>query len=181
MLPPSNIGRSPVEPTRRASAVRAEFEVFDVTIGRDAGLAARLAKGMFATPGVYPAVVRFGNSDPKTNSDFKARHPIVSFLGRSHSGGRGCIRGAHWPTGLLYAKRDDPADKRLARNARELMKLLAASNPLAGLLSLPFRDKLRVLRTLDVGHNCRHTRRSNLTSNCVIGATCRFVMDRPRW
>jgi hypothetical protein len=28
------------------------------------------------------------------------------------------------------------------------MKLLTASNPVAGLLSLPFRDKLRVLRTL---------------------------------
>jgi hypothetical protein len=43
---------------------RAQFEVFDVTVGRDRGLAARLAKGIFATPGVYPAIVRFGNSDP---------------------------------------------------------------------------------------------------------------------
>src|SRR5271157_4007737 len=50
--------------------VRAQFEVFDVTVGRDPKLAARLAKGMFAKPGVYPAVVRFGNSDPKINSDF---------------------------------------------------------------------------------------------------------------
>ena len=32
-----------------------------------------------------------------------------------------------------------------------VMKLLTASNPAAGLLSLPFKDKLRVLRTLDVG------------------------------
>ena len=89
------------------------------TIGRDAGLAARLAKGMFATPGVYPAVVRFGNADSKKNSDFKGRHPIVIFLGRSHSGGHGGIRGAHRPTGLLSAKRDDPAHKRLAGNDRE--------------------------------------------------------------
>src|SRR5277367_5327376 len=39
---------------------RAEFEVFDVTAGRDRGLAGRLARGIFATPGVYPAIVRFG-------------------------------------------------------------------------------------------------------------------------
>ena len=44
---------------------RAQFEVFDVTVGRDLRLAARLAKGMFAKPGVYPAIVRFGNADPK--------------------------------------------------------------------------------------------------------------------
>ena len=31
------------------------------------------------------------------------------------------------------------------------MKVLTASNPAAGLWSLPFKDKLRVLRTLDVG------------------------------
>src|SRR5438067_10327871 len=52
-------------------SARAQFEVFDVAQGRDAALAARLAKGMFAKPGVYPAVVRFGNADPKKNSDFK--------------------------------------------------------------------------------------------------------------
>jgi hypothetical protein len=51
---------------------RAQFEVFDVTAGRDRELAARLAKGMFAKPGVYPSIVRFGNADPNKNSDFKA-------------------------------------------------------------------------------------------------------------
>src|SRR3984957_13981858 len=40
---------------------RAQFEVFDVTVGRDRELAERLAKGIFAKPGVYPAIVRFGN------------------------------------------------------------------------------------------------------------------------
>src|SRR5690349_14713467 len=48
---------------------RAQFEVFDVTEGRDPGLAARLAKGMFAKPGVYRAIVRFANADPNINSD----------------------------------------------------------------------------------------------------------------
>src|ERR1700688_2942647 len=47
---------------------RARFEVFDVTSERDPVAAARLAKGIFARPGVYPAVVRFANADPKINS-----------------------------------------------------------------------------------------------------------------
>ena len=58
---------------------RAQFEVFDVAAGSDPVLAARLAKGIFATPGVYPAVVRFGNSDPKVNSDFKPDVRSLSF------------------------------------------------------------------------------------------------------
>ena len=51
--------------------VRAEFEVLDLTGTRRQALAARLAKGIFAKPGKYPAIVRFGNADPKINSDFK--------------------------------------------------------------------------------------------------------------
>src|SRR5262245_51551900 len=49
---------------------RAEFEVLDVTAGRDHTLAARLAKGIYTKPGTYPAIVRFANSDPHVNSDF---------------------------------------------------------------------------------------------------------------
>ncbi|HVB37811.1 MAG TPA: hypothetical protein VND92_04705, partial [Vicinamibacterales bacterium] len=42
---------------------RATFEIFDIS-GRviDPRLAARLARGIFARPGVYPAVVRFANA-----------------------------------------------------------------------------------------------------------------------
>src|SRR5277367_3499570 len=58
---------------------RAQFEVLDVAVGRDPQLAARLAKGMFAKPGVYPAVVRWGNSDSKKNSDFKPDVRSMSF------------------------------------------------------------------------------------------------------
>ena len=57
----------------KGTSVRAQFEVFDVTAERGPALAARLAKGIFATPGVYPAIVRFANSDiSHINSDFKA-------------------------------------------------------------------------------------------------------------
>ena len=79
MPPPNKTGLSPVELMRRVFAPRAEFEVFDVTIGRDPGLAARLAKGIFAKPGIYPAIVRFGNADPSKNSDFKPDVRSLSF------------------------------------------------------------------------------------------------------
>jgi len=58
---------------------RARFEVFDVTFERDSVAAARLAQGIFAKPGVYPAVVRFANADPSINSDFKPDVRSLSF------------------------------------------------------------------------------------------------------
>src|SRR6266566_6117017 len=59
--------------------VAGQFEVFDVNVGRDPVLAARLAKGIFAKPGIYAATVRFANSDSKVNSDFKADVRSLSF------------------------------------------------------------------------------------------------------
>src|SRR6266700_4296959 len=50
--------------------VRAQFEIFDLTVDHAPELAARLAKGIFAKPGVYPAIVRFANADASINSDF---------------------------------------------------------------------------------------------------------------
>jgi len=126
---------------------RAQFEVLDVKAGRDPELAARLAKGMFATPGVYPAVVRWGNADSKKNSDFK---PDV----RSMSFSVDLTRG-----GLALAGGNDGRQDFSLQNAPPLpindspafaaiMRVLAASNPLSGLWSLPFKDKLRVMRVL---------------------------------
>ena len=44
--------------------VRAQFEVLDIRRSMsDAGLANRLATGIFGVPGTYPAVVRFANAD----------------------------------------------------------------------------------------------------------------------
>ena len=125
---------------------RAQFEVFDVTLERDSALAARLAKGIFATPGVYPAIIRFANADPKKNSDFKADVRSLSFS-------------VDLTPGVTVAPDASVARQDFSlQNAKTLpindstaflaiVKVLTASSPAAGLWSLPFRDKLRVLRT----------------------------------
>ena len=49
---------------------RAVFEVLDVRrVVRDPRLAARLARGLFAQPGTYPATVRFANASGQVRSD----------------------------------------------------------------------------------------------------------------
>ena len=60
-------------------SVRAQFEIFDLTVGHAPELAARLARGIFAKPRVYPAVVRFANADASINSDFKPDVRSLSF------------------------------------------------------------------------------------------------------
>ena len=89
---------------------RAEFEIFDVALGRDPALAARLAKGIYAQPGIYPATVRFSNSDPNVNADWK---PDVRALSFSVDLVPGVARrpARHCAAGLLAAKRDHAADQ----------------------------------------------------------------------
>src|ERR687891_2044211 len=50
--------------------VRGTFEIFDLTktLG-DPALAARLAKGIYARPGVYPATLRFANAASQIQAD----------------------------------------------------------------------------------------------------------------
>jgi mono/diheme cytochrome c family protein len=59
---------------------RATFEVFDLahTIG-DSALAARLAQGIYAKPGVYPATVRFANAASTIHPDSKPDLRALSF------------------------------------------------------------------------------------------------------
>jgi hypothetical protein len=120
---------------------RAQFEVFDVTVGRDSGLATRLARGMFAKPGVYPAIVRFANADPNKNSDFKADVRSLSFSVDLNRGGGAGRQDFSMQNATTLPINDSGA-------FLATMKVLTASNPAAGLWSLPFKDKLRVLRTL---------------------------------
>jgi hypothetical protein len=126
---------------------RAQFEVFDVTVGRDRGLAARLAKGMFAKPGVFPAVVRFANADPNINSDFKPDVRSLPFsvdLTRDSS----AVPEANVDRQDFSMQNAPTLPINDARAFLATMKLLTAPNPAAGVWPLPFRDKSRVLRTL---------------------------------
>ncbi len=110
-------------------------------------LAARLAKGIFAKPGVYPAIVRFGNADPKINSDFKADVRSLSFsVDLTRDGTVVPDTSVTRQDFSLQNATTLPINDAPAFLA--IMKLLTASNPAAGLWSLPSKDKLRVLRTL---------------------------------
>ncbi len=129
----------------KGACARAQFEVLDVSAGRDRQLAARLAQGMFAKPGVYPAVVRFGNADPSKNSDFKADVRSLSFSVDLTLSGATRVDVDRQDFSMQNATtlpiNDSPA-------FLAIMKLLTAPSPAAGLLSLPSKDKLRVFRTL---------------------------------
>jgi hypothetical protein len=102
---------------------------------------------MFAAPGVYSAIVRFANADANANSDFKPDVRSLSFSVDVAS---------NVPTapGLNAGRQDFSLQNAAtlpindARAFHATMKLLTASNPAAGMWPLPFRDKLRVLRTL---------------------------------
>jgi hypothetical protein len=126
--------------------VRAQFEVFDVGTKHAPELAARLAKGIFARPGLYPAVVRFANADSNINSDFKPDVRSLSFsvdLGRDGgSPGAGSMRqDFSMQNATTLPINDSPA-------FLATMKVLTAASPVAGLWSLPLTDKLKVVRTL---------------------------------
>ena len=66
---------------RKGVCVRAQFEVFDVKSAvRNPAIAARLARGMFAKPGIYPATVRFANANARVMPDSKADVRALSFF-----------------------------------------------------------------------------------------------------
>jgi len=133
----------------KGTSARAQFEVFDVSIGRDPGLANRLAKGIFTKPGVYPATVRFGNADPKVNSDFKADVRSLSFS-VDLSPGQSASLEADENRQDFSLQNTTTLPINDSRGFVAIMKVLTASNPAAGLWFLPFEDKLRVIRILSL-------------------------------
>jgi hypothetical protein len=125
--------------------VRAQFEVLNLSLKLDLRLAKRLGQGIFAKPGVYPAIVRFGNADSKNNSDFKPDVRSMSFsvdlnpdsLARGTS-----LRRQDYSLQNTKTLPINDANAFLA-----LAKVLTASSPLSAFWALAFKDKLRVLRT----------------------------------
>jgi hypothetical protein len=126
--------------------VRAQFEIFDVAAKHPPELAARLAKGIFAKPGIYPAVVRFANADASINSDFKADVRSLSFSVDLTRDGTASVGGPPRQDFSMQNATTLPINDSSAFLAT--IKVLTASNPLGGLWSLPFKDKLKVVRTL---------------------------------
>lgn len=126
---------------------RARFEVLDIAGANGSELAPRLAKGMFAKPGVYPAVVRFGNADSKINSDFKPDVRSLSFsvdLTRRDAS----VQVGNYKRQDFSLQNAPPLPINDARAFLATMKVITASNPIAGLWSLCFKDKLRALRAV---------------------------------
>jgi hypothetical protein len=129
----------------KGTVARAQFEVYDLKSLPDPKLALRLAKGIFATPAIYPAVVRFANADPKVNSDFK---PDVRSLSIAVDLTQNGTRSTEVPRQDFSLQNTTTLPINDAHAFLAVMRLLTASNPAVGLWSLPFKDKLRVLRTL---------------------------------
>jgi len=126
---------------------RAQFEVFDVAAGRDPALAARLAKGIYARPGIYPATVRFSNSDPNVNSDLKPDVRALSFAAELPTVDLA-------PPGANTLRQDLSMQSATTLPINDLhafvvmVQMMTASSPLRGLWSLPFKDKIVFTRTM---------------------------------
>jgi catalase len=126
--------------------VKAQLEVHDLS-GQPTGLREKLEKGIFARPGLYPSVIRFGNADSNVNRDAKPDVRSLSFSADLTRGGT--------EASAFNVNRQDfsmqnatvlPINDATAFLA--ITKVLAASNPAKGLAGLSFKDKLRVFRTL---------------------------------
>ena len=137
LLMQANAAAQQRQPLRRGThakgvCTRAQFEVFDVTVGHDPKLAARLARGIFAKPGVYPAIVRFANSDSKANSDFKPDVRSLSFsVDLTQDGTAVADANVGRQDFSLQSATTLPINDSPAFLA--IMKLLTASNPIVGL------------------------------------------------
>jgi hypothetical protein len=131
----------------KGTSACAHFEVFDVTAGREPRLGTRLAKGIFAKSGVYPAIVRFGNADSMVNSDFKADVRSLSVSVDLTRGGA-VVPDANVTRQDFSLQNTKTLPINDAPAFLAIMKLLTASHPAARLWSLSFKDKLRVMRTL---------------------------------
>ena len=154
--------------------VRAQFEIPDLFIDRAPELAARLAKGIFANPGVYPAIVRFANADSNINSDFKPD-----------------VRSMSFSVDLTQSAPKEPYVSRQDFSMQNARTLPINDSPafLATITVLTARNPMRAcghcrLKTSSKwcvpwrSRKSRRDRRSGPISNCAIGAPFRFVTGR---
>jgi hypothetical protein len=131
----------------KGTSVRAQFEVYDARARHGPRLAAQLSRGIFATPGIYPAKVRFANAAAQVNSDFKPDVRSLSFL-VDLAGKDPTLPGAGARRQIFALQNATALPINDARAFLAMINLLSASKFMDGLWSLPWKDKLRVLRTL---------------------------------
>jgi hypothetical protein len=126
---------------------RAEFEVLDVkaTIS-DRALATRLARGLYATPGRYPATLRFANADSNINNDSKPDVRALSFAVEPPGGQRQDFSSNDRTT---FPIND-------AHAFATTVKVVTAPSMWTGVKALPFRDKLSFARTAVLGQEQLH-------------------------
>jgi hypothetical protein len=118
-------------------------------------LGERLARGIYAKPGIYPAIVRFANGDPNVNSDFKADLRALSFSVEL-APSSGAAAGAN-VSRQDYSMQN--ATTFIVNDARAFLpfaKVLSASSPTKGALSLPWREKLIFARILAIALRQSH-------------------------
>jgi len=126
---------------------KAVFEVLDVAEGRDPALAVRLARGIYARPGCYPATVRFSNSDANMNNDWRPDVRGLAFHAELAPSGSAAA-------GAQVARQDyslQSAPTLFFNDVRALVvfaKVFGAPNQTIALGSLPFRDQLIFARTM---------------------------------
>jgi len=126
---------------------RGQFEVLDVRAGYDPALASRIAIGIYTWPGTYPAIVRFGNSDPNVNPDSKPDVRSLSFSIEYAPGDAAvAVEKITRQDYSLQSATTLPLND--ANTFLATMKVLSAPNQLRALLSLSGEDKLRVIRTM---------------------------------
>jgi hypothetical protein len=126
---------------------KAEFEVFDI-MGSvpDQALATRLSRGLYATPGRYPATVRFANADSNINHDLKADVRAMSFA----------VEPAGRPRQDFSTNDRTTFPINDAHAFATTVKVVTASSMGAGIRALPFRDKLSFARTAILGAEQEH-------------------------
>ena len=134
---------------------RATFEVFDLThtIG-DPAVAARLAHGIFAKPGVYNATVRFANA---ASTIYPDKNPDLRALSFSVELPPGLAPGVNYQDFSLQSAPTFPIND--AHTFAVLMSVLSAGSNLQQLkviLSLPFGDFCRFAKGAFLGNMQQH-------------------------
>ena len=112
---------------------RAQFEVLDVTTGRDRRTGRAAREGNVRQAWRLSAIVRFGNSDPKKNSDFKADVRSLSFS-VDLSAMAQLFPTQTWLGRISLCKTRRRSPSMTHPHSWRIMKLLTASNPASGLL-----------------------------------------------